>query len=673
MGLPRCSAPLVLLLAVQALLLPAAWAATVDGAQNTYEVFFVAPQGGGFTAVPDELVVKYRYVYTYTSNESGQVPLGSWIASAAFGGDPSLSFTVTADKYVDGSYSGQVVLSDTVVFRLSSISVKLYTARIWAEGIYIDKYKEYGDLTSSARLSPVYRARVCGVLEGGDRVVQGFASAGGTEVPLSIGPSTSCADINGIEALPGSTIVVVYRTALFTAQVNLTAPGSVVVISRPYGSAYGHPGDWNVRASIPVVVSGRPSAAVRVSATVTSPMGDLSCSSIETPQPGSYTINCSARFTQGFTSADFYSNPFTATVEVVDELGQAHRFSGRVAMSAVDPSNIADIARAAYTIVSRTLLSGILAATAMLVLTTLFSPFMRLPLLSPEYLRGVMLTLSILAAVFFVGIPYFYAGIASLFQSLPFFSKYITDPVPSDPMSAFGVLFGYYDKLLQKIESDYQVYFAGSVSRIQQFITYTIVAAGVLFAVAAAVGVISLISGAASGAASIMANLGGGVLGLAMNFVGVMMTLATVGGLLIVGVSIARVFLLLASIMLVAVVILGAILILIPSPTIMGIGEQLLGAGILYFLVAPTLGPVAYALYNYALSTALSTAISSTTVALGPVSLVLPFDALLSAMVFTASATMVMALIFTGLGIVLTRSGVAAGIGEVFSSLIWRG
>jgi len=620
--------------------------------------------------------VKIYIEFDKAPTTTGSIDLGSILSSAFGTSSPTISYIVTGAKYVDGQKTEDVTVSDDVVLSLTDLKVRILGISIYPDKVTKTGYVDSGSLDSGVVITPVYSIDVCGRVIGGDASYELVVSYADKEAILVIDSSSRprCATIANATITPNenATIPIVVKSGAFTIYLNYTKPvdGAVITIGRATGRAVGSPGKWNFIVTIPVSVSGylNSSRGFTVSGSVSgSTIGTIQCQSLNINLPSTYTLTCNATSTFGGSASDIVNATYTATVTLVDDLGRTHTYTGSVYMDALDPTNIADLAWEIYSIASRALFMGVIITVGLMIISLVKQSVTDFPLLDPNYLRGAMLTMVVAILIIYVAIPFTYGVYAEILSNIPLFQQYVTPPPSGDPKAVFTHLVGYYDKLFQEIESDYQTRFVANVQGIFDSVRN-------LIAVFLGIMIVALALSFFAGAGIPFASMGSMFLSAVFTFLSLVLLFAPGGAMILVGVAIGRLVVLLTSAIVIAVMTLGVFFIAMPTPLTQRLGEDMFSAGVMYFVTFPLLAPVSYAFYKYVVeTTSRSITTSPISIPIGAVSLFIPLEQIINITIYITASGVVLLMVLISLSYILQRTGIALGLGEALSGLVWRG
>lgn len=610
---------------------------------------------------------------------TGSVDIGEYIREYVFGGvSPEVYYRVVANKYVDGRYVGKTRIYNKLALSLDNLVLTLYTISFNIKEIKRTGYAEAGDLDSGVKITPLYDVTVCGNIIGGSRSLQVVVSLDSSEAVLAVDGDgdEECVVLGNVSLTPGedTPIGLVVKSGVFTLPLNISreVEGVVLSLGEAVGRAIGSGNRWEFYVAVPVYVYGYYASwlSTRIEGEVETPYGVVPCSPLEIASQGGYRLTCNRTLTtsSSLTVADIIDGEYSITVTVTDDLGSVHVFKGTVSMGAVDPSHIPDVAWTIYDVALKIVLSGIVFVIVLMIVSILKESITGTPLLDVIYLRGVLLTLIASIIILFVAIPVAYRVFTEILTSIPLFQRYIEPPASGEPKEVFTHLVGYYERLFEAIERDYQVRFIGNMHSLMASLGMMVGFASVFFAVALALSTIFT-----PGAGTPFASIGGSILSLVFTFLGLLVMVAPGGAIVLVGVAIGRIIILLTTVIVVAATIIGLFMLCIPVPLSQRLGEDLFGAGILYFMVLPMVGPITYSLYQYVVDAASRVIRGTLNVALGPFQFLIPIGPVAEIMIYFVASGASVLIIIVSLAYVLSRTGVATGIGEALSGLVWRG
>ncbi|MGC9069546.1 MAG: hypothetical protein ACP5IZ_11340 [Thermoprotei archaeon] len=225
----------------------------------------------------------------------------------------------------------------------------------------------------------------------------------------------------------------------------------------------------------------------------------------------------------------------------------------------------------------------------------------------------------------------------------------------------FKSLVQYYDLLYNDIQSDLSTKFQSNLSTLLNMMSVLIVIATTFLAMGIALSWIV-------GASTPFAGLASPFLSIFMTIFGVLITLVTGSAAVVVLFNFTRFLVLLVIVIMWSMFIVGIVMIVIPSSFSVRIGEEIIGAVVMFFLVFPLIGAFSFAFYHFLMDSTLNQLQS-----LPPFPLVGPIlQPIVQIMTFITSTSVVSIFIIGALVLILQRVGVGLGIGEAFSYLIWR-
>lgn len=624
------------------------------------------------------------YIYFETApTQVGDIDIGYYLFKYAFNGmDPIIGYYTSVTKYINNEPVLNETYSDIIVLDYKSLKVSIHTVELYVKNITKTQYKESGDLDTGALLQPLYNMTVCGNVIGSSRVYEFLVVYADREAVLRIDGDAEpeCTTLNNLFLLAGvnQSVVITVKSGVFTLTLNYTkdVEGATFSIGRATGVATGTPGKWSFAFTIPVYVSGYYSRwpAFSVTGTVVgAATGTIQCETLQITSQGSYNLMCNKTVSYQGTTGEILGQSFTATVTIVDEFGELHEFSGTVLMNAFDPSNVADIAWQAYSAAQSLIAGGMVFVVILMAVSILKEAITGTPLIDPVYLRGVLLTLVVALALLVIGIPYLYGAFTEILSRIPMFQSYVSGVSGGDPRSVFTSMIGYYDKLFAAIEEDYQIRYVGNIQNILNSLRNIIIAFLAIMLIVLAIAAGTAWFGGQI-AALPFASIGGTLISIFFAYLGLLLMVTPVGAVVLVGIAVGRIVVLIVTVIATAVMTIGLFMLAIPSPLSQRLGEDMFGSGLLYFIVFPILGPISYTLYKYVIDTSVRGVQEAINIPIGSiVSFFIPIRPLAEIMIFFIASGAVVLMIILSLGYVLSRSGIAAGLGEALSSIVWRG
>jgi len=602
------------------------------------------------------IVVRLTIAFDRVPAEVGEVDIGSLVVRYFFSGSPpSIYYYVSASNGQDTRWH-----SETVSFPLSGYRVSIYTASVWLESLAVDHYEsrlEGGVL----HVYPVHRARACGVVRGLDTSMPALVSVYNSSAYLELSQSGGCADIYAAIP-PGANQSVVLTVSTGTFQVGipytLDVGGAVLTAGPPAGFAAGPRG----YAAVAAYASGL-SGAFSLSATVYGVQGSCG-SSPATVQAGGEPVVVGCRFdAQGVRRV-------VLSLSVTDPAGGSHTASWEILLASIQVASISSAIAAAYTEAINVVLRAIAVLLAVMAGALFLQMFSGAARAFPEdAVRSVLFGLVLLVAVMAVLIPgVFYVASQLLSQVEPFKNLTCLSSQGGGLQGYIASMASCYDELFSKIQEDYANYLVKSVGEVASAARNLVIVAAAMLAVSTALSFIPVLG---SGLSQVPGAVGTALLSLGTTYIGFIVATAPAIAVASAAVAIAQVFIVAAAVIVIIALILGAALISIPTAYTQAMGEPLFSGALLFIVVFPLLGPIALGVYSYTVNQA----ISAVQAGLQPVSFlgaVVPVSAIATISVFLAALGVAFAMIFGVLGFALTRTGIAAGIGEALSSLVWR-
>lgn len=596
---------------------------------------------------------------------------------------PTVAYRVFVEKDVNG-YKHYAVYQEWLNLDLTTVEVGVYVVGVWLNKVSLRGYVERGNFsTGGVVLSPIYDVEVCGELSGVYRMrMSMIVSVSEREVILNIPPGgRDCKTIVNATFSPGAnqTIVLSARTGALSITLRyegVNVSGLVVSISKPFGRVVASGALWTCVIQSLVSLTGyySPFPRVSVRATVSNRFfGSFDCLSPDIAGEGTYSVVCEKTVSGNFDWSEIENSNFRFEIAYTDERGKTWSYAAEVRVVVTDPSSIAGQMAQVYNTVLNILLSGLLVTIVLLIISYIKEMFTGSPLIDPYLLRGALLTLIVSFAVLSVGVPTVYYAFGKIVENLPILNRYISPPTSTEPTVVFGQMISYYDKLFTTILRDYEVEFVGSIGKIMSWLQMTTAVALALMVVALALSTIWT-----PGAGIPFSSIASGIMSLVFGIISMLMMQVQMGVFAVVAVTISRVMIFVVSAVILSFMMLGTMMICIPSSTIQRIGEDLFGAGVLYTISFPLIAPLSYAIYMHLMDTV---RMQGALEAIGNICINVPipicyigFVPFLTRMIAFVVASGVATLLILGtLGYILSRTGVAAGIGEALSSMVWRG
>ncbi|MEM2260950.1 MAG: hypothetical protein QXK24_00720 [Ignisphaera sp.] len=611
------------------------------------------------------------------------LPLGKYIIDYLFHGrNPYIYYEVVVERIIDGiSHLGEY--SETIFLDLSQIKVSLHAIELWLNKIEISEYLVQGDLPQGVIIKPVYNVEICGRLSQGyrGRILMAVGVLDKETVLTVTGGDATCKTISNISLSPGTnqTIHLNIRSGAFAMNLryeNISIEGTIISISNLFGRVLASGSLWSVLLQSIISVAGYHETfpLIRVEGTVTNTIfGSIECQDLIIDREDTYIFVCEKNIYGNFNLVDIENSNFSATLVVIHGGDKIWRFTTVVRVLVMDPGSIAGQVSMIYTYASNTILMGIVAILILYIVSHIKEMITAVPLFDTYMLRGALLTLVVAYAVLSIGIPLVYYVFGKIVENMPILNRYIS-PIPStDIRVAFTHMVSYYDKLFITIMRDYETEFVGSIGKIMIWIQLTSISALSIMAVA-----LALSTFWTPGAGIPFSSIFSGIMSLVFGILSMLMMQAQMGVFAVVSITITRVLVFVVTAIMISLMVIGVILMCIPTSLSQRIGEDIFGASILYMIVFPLIAPLSYAIYKHLMDTVilrgpLDTIANMCVFVPLPICFAgfVPF--FVKMMTFVVASGVVVLLIVGSLGYILTRTGVATGIGEALSSLVWRG
>lgn len=618
----------------------------------------------------------YITLTLFESLLSGTVDIGRLIKKYLLGNtDPVYYCEAVVEKRVNNQTQ---VETYGVYFKLGmdQASLRVQTVRIWLADLYLSSYVASGNLSSSITIEPVYSVTLCGEIPSDLRAgLTALISIAGTDVVLRMSPGTVTCNTTQVPLTPGAnqSIVLNIRSGMFTAvaEVNKTIEGYRLTLSRPSAVAYSHNSTWDIRVVVYIAAGGYYGSYPRLVFTASALnqfFGDIPCRSVVVSGNGTYRIECYKQQGLAVNWTDVEQSQIYITIHYTDELGVVHSFEGWVDLSVVNPSALSWQAWSLFQATVNTMLIGMVGIIVLLFISYIKELVTGRPLVSPDLLKGILLTVSVAVVLINIVIPAVYMIFGNTIAYIPSLSKYIGDLAGiSDPVTAFSRMIGYYDKLFSRIEADYNTYFIGGMGAI-----VSIMSGLMLMAFAFFIAALALSTPLTPGAGIPLSSLGSVMLSAAFGLVTVLITQVQLSAAILVALALVRILMYITVAIILIVFLLGTILICVPTTMTQTIGEDFLSAGLVFLLAFPLTGPLSYAVYSFIMDQAMQYASFPIWMVL-----VLPVTAIVTPLmqmtIFLISAGVALLVVVGTLTFILSRTGIAVGLAEGISGLIFRG
>lgn len=612
------------------------------------------------------------------------IPIGRYILDyVLYGQMPLAWYIVTVEKNVNGTPYYDYY-HEYLTLNISTVEVEVYVIEVWMNKIKLKEYRERGKFESGGViLTPVYDIEICSTLSGSYKgTIELLVILSDRELKLSTSSSrVTCKNISDVLLTPGAnqTLVMSVRTGFFSLilryeRVNVN--GLVVSIGSPYVRITSSGSTWTCLLQSFITINGfyDPFPQVSVQAWATGDIfGSIDCTVPTLTGEGVYSVDCEKSVTGEFNWTDIKNASFRFTIVYTDEKGRAWTYSSEVKALVTDPSSIAGQMSMVYNMSLNTILLGVVACTTLLIVSIIKELYTGTPLIDPYIIRGTLLTLTVAYAVMALGLPMTYQVFWKLVENTPLLNRYLTPPSLADPATMFRQMISYYDTLFARIMLDFEKEFVGSIGKIMTWLQLMTAFAIVMIAIALALSTIFT-----PGAGIPFSSIASGIMSLVFGIISILMMQAQMGVFVVIAVTIARVMIFVATALLLSLMVLGTFLICIPAPFTQRIGEDLFGAGLLFMIAFPLIAPLSYAIYMHVMDTVRMGGVLE---ALGNVCVFIPFPICFAGLVphltrmiaFVVASGVVILLVLGGLGYILSKTGVAVGIGEALSSLVWRG
>ena len=553
---------------------------------------------------------------------------------------------------------------------LSPVKVNVSIVDVNLSSIELEGMDSYGNLSTGVVFYPAYRVTVCGR-------IHGLSGTGPVSVRLADktfdlllrNQAPTCKTQGGVHLAPGRNVTIrgTVITSAVTGNFNYTTsiPGEQISIARPVGSAVrlGNDSDWNITIYVPIIIRGyfEEWPTLTVTGEASGNNVSLKCNTLQIASNGTYRLKCKGS-APGYYSSNRVAGPYHLVLKLYGIGDREYRVSGDVKVVTVSGSSVADMAIHVYNMAVSLLSYGLVAAIFLEVFSMLYMYITGHELVDTRFQMNVIMTFLASLVIMEVGIPLIYAAFEGVLANIPIFSQYISLPHSYNPTVVLHSTFAYYDALFNKIQADYTSVFQQGVSEIIGAVRNVIIVGLGFLVVALAV---SFLPGAAIAPGSLASS----IFGIVFSVIGLIVMVVPGAAIILVSLAIGKIIVIITVVIMIIVFLLGVLMLLVPSGISQRYAETLVGAGLIFFIVSPLIGPISYAFYSYVIEMALSLKGSLSIPVLGAF---IPLDAFVLIMMYLfASGTALLIVILT-LTYVISRTGIASGLGEAFATLVWR-
>ena len=516
------------------------------------------------------------------------------------------SFYVTVEEEKEGKtdYKG---FDGVLVLKLSNLPLTVYSIDIGEPVFQLEKYvleRESGGYV----VKPVYTLKACANFVGGVEeislpitfyVAKNQSYIERKTVFIDSDPEKECAIFTDIALPPSRTklpIVLELLNTRLTLEFEASLEGYIIYFPEARGTAVGSENIWNLKVTQPISVEGyfeSKTEVAKVSGKLVSSAGEAECGDVVIDRFGYFNMTCwqtlsTANVSETLSTAKLY-------VEVADPLGQKHTFTQGIQCSTFDPSRIATLTFDIYDRVINVLFYGTIALATLLIFSYFLGVFTRVAVFNVDLIASLLISAIIMLLLLYFGIPYAYRLMIQLLHSIPAFSEYIDLPKTFEPKELFVEAMSYYDKLLSKMEEYLDTYFTSQLQAVLGALS-TLVVIGMAFIGA------SMLASVSPGAGIAPGSIGGSLLMIVASILSIVLMLGPGVATIIALIVVARMFLILITAIVMVAFLLGVVFSLFPSDISRTIGAELVGAGLMFLIIAPLLGPLSYAFYCYAMN-----------------------------------------------------------------------
>lgn len=611
-----------------------------------------------------------------------EIPIGQLFVKYVTGFNPVFGYTVVVRKVVnDYEYTDTHI--EHVTVNMEQEVVRIFVVDVWLKNLTLSKYQKQGDLQAGGVIiSPLYAVEVCGKVSETYRTFLAVdVSVYNKGVTLLLRPGIAeCKKLEDLALPPGAnqSVVLNIRTGVFSIQAEyvVDVEGLVVSISKPVAKVIASGSTWIAVVQTMVGVSGyyRVFPTVSVHGEVFNEVfGSIDCVSPRINGSGGFTLLCQKSITGDIEERDIADSIFVASVTYTDEGGKSWNFEAHVKAFIMSMGSVAGQIMTMYTLAGNLLLGGILAIVLILVVSHFKEMITGYHLVDPYLLRGALMTVTVSYVILAFIIPGVYYVFGKIVENTPILNKYISVPATPNPRDAVGAMVSYYDQLFATIMKDYEVEFVGSLGRIMTWVQLMAAIGMGLMVVA-----LALSTFWTPGAGIPFSSVASGLFSLVFGILSMLMMQIQMGVFVIVGVTVASIMVAVVTAVVLSLMLLGVVLICIPTHSTQRLGEDIFGASLLYLIVFPLLAPISYAIYSHLMDVVRTGGVADVLggaciFLIAPICLSGFVTNVIRMVVFVVASGAATMLVLGSLGYILSRTGVATGIGEALSSLVWRG
>ncbi|MEM1693577.1 MAG: hypothetical protein QW456_05130 [Ignisphaera sp.] len=455
----------------------------------------------------------------------------------------------------------------------------------------------------------------------------------------------------------------------------LIAASTPMVLAKPVDNGAGGY-IWEIEVQVPVNVVSFQGQGGTVKVTGTVQIGEtnlkVDCNSMWFSSPGIYTCTFYSN-DPPYNPSTVYSGKADLTVHL-ESMGTSYSDTSTAMVIFLTHTSVQYVVSSIYRYLVYFTLGLLLVSVVLYFVQAVFNFFgINLPFNPVQ----MMLNMSVIT-VLIIGLPYVYSAMFSGLCSM------ITDSQLSDfrqalgcpvhilgmkPEDAIARFFSYYDMLIAKIRSDYSVWVVRSLIDfgLRLVEIFAMFLALLYLAIALIVTMNSPVAGSIASA----------LLTFCFSAISIFVTLIPMLGLVLVFTSLVEIMLVVVATLMLAIIPVGTILLLAPSPSLQVYGENMLGAGFFYLLLAPGMAPIMYALYVQ-VSKVLNIGIEMLVRNIGPISVPLvrgffpPVDLFIRVSGYVVLNSIILGMVVFVNVYLLTRTGLMASIGESLAKIMRR-
>jgi len=587
-----------------------------------------------------------------------------------FGGDPVVRISVDVAGYSS---------SKTYKLDLSPVVLKVSGISIYVKSIELAGY-EASSRELPATIYPLYDITVChrgsGMVVGNPIRLSISGSQRVSEMYSVLSFDERCDILRKVDLQPSSntSIRINYMVIDYSGYVESyrAVNGIVLSIPQPSVSKIISGGSAKLQASIAISSSGYGDTA-SVSASMSSNGYYTSCGVVSINAGDSRELSCVIE--------NINPEVSSAAIQVSAAVGgNSFQLSWSGSPLPFDPVRIEDLLVTMLgwfkTVLAMVMLVGVAmyALSWILYLVGAATPILDnlVRILDQVDVLQIVMFSALLLIVIYVGIPATYSLIYGYLSSLGYLRSvpYCGSANPEDAIRCVGRVI---DTMFSDMSSDYNKYVIANLNSAISKAAQMLVIASALALAAIAAGVFL---GIGTVAGLVLGNISSSIFSFGLSVLTMFATVLPAAAIALIGIQIAPMILAIIVMIIMLIVFVGAALIMIPVPGARDYGYTFIGEGVMLSIALPAASLIARAIYDMIVRIA-DQGVSVDTSWLGQIAIYtarifFPIDELFKIVVFYTGAGVSIAVLLGTVAIILSRTGIAHGIGEALVSLVSR-